>query len=92
MLFRSKSVRIGGKTLSVDADSQAPVEYPAKDDVAYIPLVDFLKPQPRPEVKGRVIILAYDSDRFEPVETPAGKIRPHRAFYYALMSLHRQLR
>lgn len=55
----------------------------------WVPL--FIGPGPRPEVKDRVVILAYDSSRFEAVDTPLGKIRPHRVFDYALISMYRQL-
>jgi hypothetical protein len=87
-----KSVRLGGKTVTLDARSEVGIEYPAKDEQPFISFSDFLGPQARPEVKDRVMILAYDSERFEPVETPMGKIRPHRAFVYALTSIYRQFR
>lgn len=88
-----KSVRIGAKTVEIDQRSEVGVDYPTNDDIAYIPFVDFIGPDARPEVKDRVVILAYDSERFEPVETPRGvKIRPHRVFCYALMSLYRTFR
>jgi hypothetical protein len=87
-----KSIRLGDATVALDARSEVPVEYPAADDLAPVSFVDFLAPAPRPEVKGRVVILAYDATRFEPVNTPRGKMRPHRVFYYALRSIERRFR
>jgi CHASE2 domain-containing sensor protein len=86
------SVRIGDKTLELDEHSEIGIEYPAKDDLSYISFVDFIEQPARPELKDRIVIIAYDSERFEPVKTPAGAIRPHRAFIYALMSMYRKFR
>jgi adenylate cyclase len=85
-----KSVRLHGKTVVLDERSEIGVEYPAKDDLPYISFSDFIGGKTQPEAKDRVVILGYDSDQFEPVETPKGKIRPHRAFVYALMSLYKR--
>jgi hypothetical protein len=85
-----RSIRLHGKTVELNDRSEIRVEYPAKDDLQFISFSDFIAQQSRPELKDRIVIIAYDSERFEPVETPAGKIRPHRAFVYALMSIYRK--
>jgi hypothetical protein len=90
-IIPGKSVRIGDKTVAIDARSEIAVMYPAKDEMPSISFSDFIDPQARPQVKDRIVILAYDSDRFAPVDTPMGKVRPHRAFFYALMSIYREL-
>jgi hypothetical protein len=38
------------------------------------------------------VIIGLDGPAFEKIETTMGKITPHRAFYYALMSLWEQMR
>lgn len=91
-IIPGKSIRIGEKTVALDERSEIAVTYPPKDDMPFISLLDFLGPQARPQVKDRIVILAYDSDRFAAIDTPVGKIRPHRAFFYALMSIYRQFR
>lgn len=86
----ARSVRIRDKTLELNEHSEIAVEYPAKDDLSYISFSDFIEQPARPELKERIVIIAYDSDRFEPVITPAGPMRPHRAFVHALMSMYRK--
>lgn len=86
-----KSLQLGRKSLALDDANESPVEYPAKDDLQYFPLIDLLDGAARPELRDRVVIIGLDTDTFEPVQTPAGPIRPHRAFCYALLSLHAQL-
>jgi hypothetical protein len=85
------SIRVRDKTLELDEHSEIGVEYPAKDDLNYISFLDFIEQPARAELKDRIVIIAYDSERFEPVKTPAGPMRPHRAFVYALMSIYRRL-
>jgi hypothetical protein len=86
-----KSVTLGDVTLALDDRSEVPIDYPAKDEIRYISLVDFLDAKSLPEIKDRVVILGWDVESFKPIETPIGKVRPHRLFYYTLMSLYRQL-
>ena len=89
-LCRARSVRIGDKTIELDEHSEIGVEYPAKDDLSYISFADFIEQPARPELKDRIVIIAYDSEKFEAVKTPAGLMRPHRAFVYALLSMYRK--
>jgi len=86
-----ESLRIGNQELALDADSQAAIRFPKKDDVKYISLVDFLAPAPLPQVKGRIVIVGFDAERSKLIPTPMGLLRLHRAFYYALVSLYASL-
>jgi len=86
-----KSVALGDKAVALDERSEVPIDYPAEDGLKYISLVDFLDAKALPEVKDRIVIVGWDVDTFEPLETPIGKVRPHRLFYYTLISLYRQL-
>jgi CHASE2 domain-containing sensor protein len=86
-----KSITLGDKTVKLDKRSEIPIEYPAKDDLQYISLVDFLNAKALPDVKDRIVIVGWDVETFEPIRTRIGKIRPHRLFYYSLLSLYRQL-
>ena len=86
------SVHFGTRMLALDGRSEVAVTYPENDELTALSFVDFLQPGARPGVKDRVVILAYDASRFEPVETPRGKMRPHRVFCHALRSIHAQLR
>jgi len=85
-------IRVGAKTLSIDDRSEAAVTYPARDDLPYIPFCDFIAPDAKPDVRDRVVLIGYDADQFAPLETPSGKIRPHRAFAYALESIYSQFK
>jgi len=87
-----KSIRLHGKTATLNEQGEVTVEYPAKDDLTSISFADFIQQPARPEVKDKIVIVAYDSERFEAVDTPMGKVRPHRAFVYALMSIYRKFR
>lgn len=87
-----KVVRFGSKVLALDAQNHASVRYPAADDLQYIPLVDVLVGRARPALKDRVVVIGWDGPAFEPIDTPMGKVRPHRVFCYALLSLYEQTR
>lgn len=84
-------VRLGKQSLRIDTRNEVAVNYPINDDLPYLSFADFIASKGSAAVKDRVVILAYDSDRFEAVSTPAGKMRPHRAFYHALTSIYDQL-
>jgi hypothetical protein len=86
-----ESLRIGNKALALDAYSQAEIRFPKKDDSKSISLVDFLGPARLPQVKDRIVIVGFDAERLKPIPTPMGLVRPHRAFYYALVSLYGSL-
>jgi len=88
----ARSIKLHGKTVPMDDRSEIGVEYPVKDDLPHISFADFIDDSARPEVKDRIVILGYDSDRIESVDTPMGKIHLHRAFVYALMSMYRRFR
>ena len=87
-----KSVRFGNGTLELDRRSEAAVRYPAKDDLKYIPFVDLLDGKAQSELKDRVVVIGWDGEAFQPIETPMGRVKPHRVFVYALMSLYEQIR
>ena len=84
-----QNISFGDKSLALDAHSQVAIRFPAKDDLKYIPLHDFLDTARRFDVKDKVVIVGLDLERYRNVETPLGKLSPHRAFYYVLMSLYR---
>lgn len=86
-----ESIRFGDRALALDDLSQAKIRYPAKDDATYISLIDFLGRLPVPSVKDRIVIVGFDADRFPPLDTPIGPLRPHRIFYYALRSIYSSL-
>lgn len=86
----ARSIQLHAKSAQLNEQSEISVEYPAKDDLSYISFSDFIQAPARPELKDRIVIIAYDASVFEPVKTPAGLIRPHRAFIYALLSMYRR--
>ena len=83
----ARSMKLHGKTLDLDEHSELAVEYPDKDELTYIPFSEFVAGPPRPELKDKIVIIGYDAERFESVDTAKGKLRPHRAFVYALVSM-----
>ena len=84
-----ESIAFGNKFISLDADSRAAIQFPQRDEIDYISLVDFLKAGPRPEVKDKIVIIGLDTGAMARVHTPIGDVKAHRAFYYALLSLSR---
>ncbi len=88
-----KSVKFGNRKLAIGELNQVDIEYPQKDAIEYISLVDYLHDRrPRPEVKDRVVILGIDiAQAAPPRDTPLGPLGPHRIFYYALLSLYGSL-
>jgi hypothetical protein len=86
-----KSIEFGAAKLKLDEHSEAAIRYPAKDGLQYLSFIDLLDGPVRSDLAGRVVIIGWDASRFEVVQTPAGPIRPHRAFCYALLWLYEQL-
>jgi hypothetical protein len=54
-----------------------------------ISFIDLLNEKENPQaIKDRVVIIGYDSDRLQPIQTPMGPMRPHRFFCYGILSLY----
>lgn len=87
-----QSIAFGSKSIPLDTESRAAIQLPARDEIEYISLVDYLKPGPHPEVKGQIVIVGLDTDSSPRVQTPLGTLKAHRAFYYVLTSVSRSLR
>ncbi|HET6251548.1 MAG TPA: CHASE2 domain-containing protein [Tepidisphaeraceae bacterium] len=84
-----QSVQLGSRRVQLNDHGESAASYPDRDDMPSISFADFVDRKPHASMKDRVVIIAYDSSRFEAIDTPMGKVRPHRVFYYALGSLYR---
>jgi hypothetical protein len=87
-----KGATLGKRRVALDGLSQLKVEFPKKDEIDVISLVDVLDGKvERPRVEGRVVIFANDGAKMHTVETPMGAVKAHRAFCHQLFSAWRQL-
>lgn len=86
------SVTLAGKTLPLDSASEAVITFPAKDQLDYLSLTDFLSENvPVDRIQNRVVIIAYDGDKSPLFDTPLGKVGADRAFCYMLFSIYNKL-
>jgi CHASE2 domain-containing sensor protein len=83
-----ESVSFGNKSIHLTPESEALVQFPDKDEIAYVSLADFLQPGLRPEVQDRIVIVGLDVASMPSLPTRAGPRTAHRLFYYSLLSLY----
>jgi len=87
-----RKMQLGATSLPIDKACQVQVPLPKEDKVDYIPFVDLLEGRFDPErVRGKVVIVGYDSEKTPTLPTPLGRVRMHRVFYYHLVGLYEGL-
>jgi hypothetical protein len=88
-----KKVAVGDKSIFINERAEVLINFPAKDNLVPISFIDvYEKKISGKKVEGKVVILGYDGKNAPELETGLGKIKLHRAFYYALNSLYLDLR
>jgi CHASE2 domain-containing sensor protein len=87
-----KSIHYGGKSIALNKYGEVVASLPAKDDLKYIPLTDLLAGTvPRSLVVNKIVVVGYDGEKQDYLDTPIGKLKSHRVFYYWLLGLYRAL-
>ena len=90
-ILPGQSVTIKGQAIPMDGKNQVAIEFPAKDEIEYVPFHELLSGGIEPKrLEGKVVILGYDGTMIHSLDTPLGKIRAHRAFFYGLESLYKK--
>ncbi len=85
----NRSLRFKGPALPLDAKNRVHLPWPKEDNLAYVALLDLLRgTTPRGTLQDKVVILAYDGEQMQTFDTPIGKVKAHRLFYYELCSLY----
>jgi hypothetical protein len=82
-------IRVGTRELPLDAKNCVALPWPERDRLDYVPLLDVLRGAPSvSRLKDKVVILGSDGPGMHSFDTPAGKIKVHRLFYYELCALY----
>lgn len=80
-----RRVIINGKSLGMDEQNQVPIEFHSKDALDYIPFHKLLAEGDEVRtLENKIVIVGYDGEKMHSIDTPAGKIKAHRLFCYAL--------
>jgi CHASE2 domain-containing sensor protein len=87
-----KSLQYSGKTISLNKYGEVVGSLPPKDELKYIRLTDLLSAKvDRSLVANKIAVIGYDGEKQNFFNTPIGKLRSHRLFYYWLLGLYRAL-
>jgi hypothetical protein len=82
----------GRKKLAINEYGEVPVHYPREDKLDYISFGELIrKDTDKSRLEAKVVIIGYDGNNSGLLDTPIGKVRAHRAFYYCLQDLYAQL-
>ena len=93
------SLQVDGKYLSngskkavIDEYGEVSVRYPCEDKLDYISFYSIVQRSiDKSSIIGKIILIGYDGNNIGYLDTPIGKIKAHRAFYYCLQNLYDQL-
>ncbi len=82
----------GNKKASINEFGEISVRYPREDKLDYIPFYSLVqKNTDKSSVAGKIVLIGYDGNNIGFLDTPIGKVKAHRAFYYCLQDLYAQL-
>lgn len=85
----NKFLELSGKRLALDAKNRVHLPWPTEDKLQYVPLLDLLSGKTASDaLKDKVVIIAYDGKQMQTTDTPIGKVKAHRLFYYQLCALY----
>jgi adenylate cyclase len=91
-IIPGKLFTIEGRSASLDAYSQVHIELPTRDNLEYVPFLDFIRGGVAANyIKDRVVIIGYDGQGMPTVSTPVGKLKLHRAFCFGLIAAYWKL-
>ncbi len=96
VLRPAQEVTIGDKHLPVDQTNQIVLSPSALRQTEKTNIISFLDlvdgKVSAATFKGKVVVIAYDGAKMNPVKTSAGEIKPHRIFWLGLLDSWAQLR
>src|SRR5882724_6800778 len=79
----NKFIELAGRRLALDIKNRVHLPWPTEDKLRYVPLLDLLNGKAGPDaLKDKVVILAYDGKQMQTIDTPIGRVKAHRLFYY----------
>jgi len=92
---QSNRVTLGSRSIAMNDGGQHPIRFPAADQIAYVPFHELLAAKAaslRPTFQGTVVILGYDGNKIQTIDTKIGPIRAHRFFVHQLEALYKELK
>jgi CHASE2 domain-containing sensor protein len=90
--LQGDALRRGDRSVPLNEYGEAPVVYPARDDLRCLSYVDVIRKRvPAADLSGKIVVVGYEGPAVDMLDTPIGKISAHRVFCYFLASLYGQL-
>lgn len=92
LVLQGEALRLGSRSVPLNAYGEAVVTYPARDDLRCLSYVDVIRKRaPAADLAGKIVIVGYEGPAVEMLDTPIGRISAHRVFCYFLSSLYGRL-
>jgi hypothetical protein len=88
-------VMLGSRSILMNDAGQHPIRFPQADTLDYIPFHEVMAARPealRARFQGTVVILGYDGNQIQRIDTKIGQIKAHRFFVLQLNALYRDLK
>jgi hypothetical protein len=87
-MVQEQSIYLDGRALPLNDQSELPYQWLPTKTYTYLSLVDLLNGGvSADQVKGKYVVFGYDGKDIHKIETPAGQMNAHLAFYHSLVSL-----
>lgn len=81
------------KIIELNKYSEMYVNYPEKDELNYISLIDLINNKiNKYQINNKIVIIGYDGDKSEYANISTGKVKKHRVFIYGLIDMYNQLK
>lgn len=89
LITPGRNVQINDKSLDLDDQSIATIQWPTSDRLETISFVDFVNGKaPEAVIRDKILIIGVDTAKVPTVDTPLGKLNVHRVFALQLLALY----
>jgi hypothetical protein len=83
----------GNRKINSNDFGEVKIEYPLNDSLQYISFSNLINEHIDSKIfQNKIVIVGYDGNNIDSIQTPIGSIKSHRVFIYGLLSLYDQLK
>lgn len=90
--LEGRELKIAKRRLTLNERFEAPVRFPEHDDLEYLGFDGLLEGKlAQGTFTDKIVILGYDGDKIDKMQTPIGQLKLHRVFCYALFDIYARM-